>query len=690
MLSARWFPQVFTVFALLGLVPLVGWADGPKDNFPDQVRKIPPPGIALPEADRQELAKGVNALAQEIESLRKTLAKQPALLELLPDVLIFHKAVDYALRFDEFHDLKQIPIARKLLQQGRERAQQLREGKPAWTTATGLVVRGYVSKIDGSVQPYGLVVPASYQPNAPYQHRLDIWCHGRGETLTELAFLQQRQTNPGEFTPPHAFVLHPYGRYCNANKFAGEIDVLEALAHVQKHYSIDEKRIVMRGFSMGGAACWQFAVHYPSLWVAAAPGAGFSETPEFLNVFQKEKVEPTWYEKKLWRLYDCPGYADNLFNCPTVAYSGEEDRQKQAADVMQQALAQRNIELIHIIGPKTGHKYHPEAKVEINRRIDALAARGRPDLPTSVRFRTYTLRYNRSYWVTIDALTEHWEPATIHATLLPNNRVAVHPENVTAFTLDIPAGLAPFETLSPHHPPVVKVEIGPPGTKITPLDAGMMKSDRSWKASFRWEGGHWVRVLHNEPTGLVKRHGLQGPIDDAFMDRFVMVLPSGKPMNEPLGKFVTAESRHAITHWRQQFRGEAPVKTDQEITDADIASSHLVLWGDPKSNALLARLAGQLPIVWNDQGVKVGEKVYDSSVHVPIMIYPNPLNPKKYIVLNSGFTFREYDYLNNARQVPKLPDWAIVDASTPMTSRAPGKIVDAGFFDEFWKIPPRK
>jgi len=32
---------------------------------------------------------------------------------------------------------------------------------------------------------------------------------------------------------------------------------------------------VVRGFSMGGAACWNFAVHYPGLWAAAAPGALF-------------------------------------------------------------------------------------------------------------------------------------------------------------------------------------------------------------------------------------------------------------------------------------------------------------------------------------------------------------------------------------------------------------------------------
>jgi len=71
---------------------------------------------------------------------------------------------------------------------------------------------------------------------------------------------------------------------------------------------------------------------------------------------------------------------------------------------------------------------------------------------------------------------------------------------------------------------------------------------------------------------------------------------------------------------------------------------------------------------------------------VTLSIYPNPLNPKKYVVLNSGFTYREYDYLNNARQVPKLPDYAVIDVTTPANSRYPGKIVRAGFFDEQWKL----
>ena len=60
------------------------------------------------------------------------------------------------------------------------------------------------------------------------------------------------------------------------------------------------------------------------------------------------------------------------------------------------------------------------------------------------------------------------------------------------------------------------------------------------------------------------------------------------------------------------------------------------------------------------------------------------------MVLNSGFTYREYDYLNNARQIPKLPDWAIVDIRVPANSRYPGKIVDADFFGERWEVKPAK
>jgi hypothetical protein len=57
---------------------------------------------------------------------------------------------------------------------------------------------------------------------------------------------------------------------------------------------------------------------------------------------------------------------------------------------------------------------------------------------------------------------------------------------------------------------------------------------------------------------------------------------------------------------------------------------------------------------------------------------------EKYVVLNSGITFRENHDRTNSLQNPKLPDWAIIDLTQPPDGNAPGRIADADFFDEQW------
>ena len=174
------------------------------------------------------------------------------------------------------------------------------------------------------------------------------------------------------------------------------------------------------------------------------------------------------------------------------------------------------------------------------------------------------------------------------------------------------------------------------------------------------------------------------------MDLFVMVKPSGRPMNSKTAEWAEKEMKHAITHWRSQFRGDAPVKSDTDIKDEDIKNSNLILWGDPASNAFLrhiAEFADKLPVKWTKDGLEFGGKKYDAATHLPILIFPNPLNPRRYVVLNSGFTFsRACASGTNSLQTPKLPDWAIVDTTVPPDDKFPGKIVDAGFFDEQWRF----
>lgn len=663
------------VAALLFAPFPVAFADGPADNTGSNVRRIPPPGIVVPDAVRLELQSGADQFRAAIDDFVSTQPESAETLRYLPDVEIYHKAVDWALRYDEFYQTNQFQIVAELLEEGGVRLNWLKIGVAPWTQQTGLVVRGYRSKIDGSIQPYGMVVPEGFAASPNSRRRLDFWFHGRGEKLTELDFIQQRRTNPGQFVPANTFVLHLYGRYCNANKFAGEVDLFEAFAHAKQDYAIDEDRLVVRGFSMGGAACWQFAVHHAGRWAAAAPGAGFSETPEFLRVFQKETLNPTWWERKLWHLYDATDYAVNLFNCPTVAYSGEKDRQIQAAQAMETAMAREGLNLQHIVGAEMGHQYDDVSKARINERIDAIAMLGRDPLPREVRFTTWTLRYHRQNWIVVNGLEEHWERARVHAKIVDDHLIRVQVTNVTHLSFEMPAGLCPLDSSK-----IPVVEINGQRLKGAPV-----LSDRSWRSDFRKsDDGTWAMFSAVEDVPARKRPGLQGPIDDAFMDSFLFVRPTGKPMNPKVGAWADAELDHAIEHWRRQFRGEARVVNDVDLTGDQMRENHIVLFGDPSSNLVLKQVYDVFPVGWLGGAVRAGEQEFDPAHHVVSLVTLNPLSPNRYVVLNSGFTFREYDYLNNARQVPKLPDWAIIDVDKPASARHPGGIVAAGFFDERW------
>ena len=64
------------------------------------------------------------------------------------------------------------------------------------------------------------------------------------------------------------------------------------------------------------------------------------------------------------------------------------------------------------------------------------------------------------------------------------------------------------------------------------------------------------------------------------------------------------------------------------------------------------------------------------------MIYPNPLNPAKYVVLNTGLTIADREY-NGDYGMPQWGDYAIVKvkegADVP-------DLVTAGMFDERWGV----
>ena len=610
-------------------------------------RKIPPKGLEIPAEDRSRLEKRTRELYQRLEKLSEEERQPFDDAEIWsPDVLVFLDAVNKALVFGEFYKKSDVAKADWALEQAAARLDAFR--LHPWTMDKGFVVRGYRSRIDRSVQGYGLEIPEGVDPQNTF-----VFLHGRGDKTTDLHFIHERAHKPGKIALKDAIIIHPFGRHCMGFKSAGEIDVLDVVDHAAEQYGTSRRPVLM-GFSMGGAGVWHIGAHYPDRWSAIAPGAGFAETRRYIKL--KAEDYPPVYEQTLWSIYDVPNYVRNLFNRPVFAYSGEIDKQKQAADVMAEAYAAEGRELAHLIGPETGHKYHPETLADLLSKLEA--AHSRDQVPDKVCLQTRTLRYGRVFWVQATGLKQHWKDSRIDATF-KDGVIFADTRNISSlsFTRPYTKVIIDGQTL----------ERGNDGFVLT--------CDRN-----TWS------YQRKRPGILRKRPGLQGPIDDAFLSEFVVCLPNSEGYHVATDKWVDFERSHFEHRWSTLYRGAIPV--DQNHDKVVPTGRNVVLWGDPLSNPTLGRICKVLPIQWSQESITIGDQQFDARYHVVQMIYPNPESPQHYIVINSGPTHREGHDRTNSLQNPKLPDWAVVDVREAPSATAPGKVVAAGFFDENWQLKP--
>ena len=316
-------------------------------------------------------------------------------------------------------------------------------------------MRGFTSRIDGSAQPYGLTIPASYDGKRAM--RLDVWLHGTQQQMNEVRFLQQ-QAGPHETSQILAadyIQLEPFARMNHSYKFYAETDVYEAIAAVRKHYNIDPERIVLRGHSMGGhQGSARLAIQNPTFFAAFESSAGYSETKEYAgNRLPKEGLTP--YQEAALHYVDAEDYALNGFNVPFVSYGGEKDAQLRASVRFREAVEREGFRLtkespykwtttdlraLFLIGPDTGHAWHKESKAEseafLRKAIEETAGKA----PNHVRFVTYTMRYNNAHWMTIEGLEESYKRADVDAKRTDDmKQYTVTTKNVSRVKFDVPA-----------------------------------------------------------------------------------------------------------------------------------------------------------------------------------------------------------------------------------------------------------
>jgi dienelactone hydrolase len=174
----------------------------------------------------------------------------------------------------------------------------------------------------GQVQPYAVYVPSNYDPADPEPTPLWLDCHSRSACYTQYATYspdQLRQLGEENGT----IVLTPEARGPTGwYQQEAEIDVFEAWRDLRNRYAVDEDRVFLGGYSMGGYATYKYGAQYPDLFakafaVVGPPGEDVLAGPTDGNLKANDGASAD--PENTMRI------TDNLRHVPLLMWNGSND-----------------------------------------------------------------------------------------------------------------------------------------------------------------------------------------------------------------------------------------------------------------------------------------------------------------------------------------------------------------------------
>jgi hypothetical protein len=555
-----------------------------------------------------------------------------------------------------------------------------RAGRDPYLEQRGRITnRGYESPISTIRQGYAIYLPPDYDPSRRYP--LLVMLHGGssngnlflGVVLgNNMDWLTYDQHLWDEYTPrwsPDWIVVAPDGFGQVLWRWMGEADILAVVDDVQRHYAVDEDRVVLGGLSNGGLGA--YAVGMRHAWrfsmvtaIAGAPSwlqyAGGSPTP------QESRTMTAWSGMHL---------VENSINTDFRFFHGSRDPGpmrpafvRQMEEHMRALGLEPNVrwydfghDLLYLVH-RHGRVYPEMARVERNRR------------PAEVRVVTGDYRANRQHWVTVTRIEEYPELARVVARA-SDGVLSVQTTNTLELALDLRD--APVGACA-----ALRVEVD--GTEVY---AGERSPLGHIVRLHRGDDGRWrIGQLPRAP-GLEKVPGLSGPLTDPYRDGMIHVY--GTQASELTAGLRQAAERGArgwpLWLWNHQQR----VVADTEVTEEMMRSSHLVLYGTPGSNLLIERFGDRLPIRVSESGIVVGTRRIEGTELGTRFVYPNPEAPSRYVIVQAGMSVAAVARGHNLPDF--LPDWVVHDPRSAarrarLLSGRNGQVA-MGYFDRFWRVP---
>jgi hypothetical protein len=540
----------------------------------------------------------------------------------------------------------------------------------------GLHEFAYLSTIDDSAQPYYVYVPKKH--DARTRRPCVVYLHGYNPDLNKVNW----QLIPRDllaYCDDHGFYLiAPFARSNTDFQGVGEQDVRWVYQLCLRRLPIDPRRVFLFGYSMGAMGAFTLGAHDPDLWAGIVSISGRADYYLWKDLDRK-KIEP--YKRRLLDAEFGAEMLGNFRNLPVLMFHGGSDtlvKVEQSRTLHKKLKAMGADSTYHEI-PDEDHWIIEQTLADD--RIFRWMAKRKQDLhPKQIDFTSHTIKYHRAYWADVLELVRWGEPICVTARLAAGGkRIDVTTENVATLRLNLTKELV--RAWGGKGPAVGGPREGPSLASDKKLTVRINGKDHA----VTLPGVHTFEVAATKRVGdLRKSPRLCGPVKDAFNRRFLIVVGMAGE-TEPETQAFQLRVQRAATEWFRFTKAYPLLRMDSQVGEDDIKRANLVLVGSPASNSLLRRIAPKLPIQIDKKGFTVLGKTYSAEDHGLAMVYPNPLNPTRYVVVRSGLPYG--GRLSENHKYDLLPDFVIFKRGTDYddTDRA----VIAGHFDENWRLAER-
>lgn len=503
----------------------------------------------------------------------------------------------------------------------------------------------FVSTVDDSEQPYALYLPRNYDPGKKYP--LVVTLHGSDtnqywslrRVFGKGNVPREADVRVGRYSPVlqdvDFFVASPLARGSMGYQGIAEKDVYDMLTDVKKRFSIDDDRVYLTGFSIGGGGALWLGLTRPDIWAALAA------------------LSPT----------APPGtdqLAPNSANLPIHLFQGAIDPVVPAQSTRQwdALFRQSGSPVEYAEYPRVRHNSW-EFAYKDGAIFDWFARFHRNRFPERLRFATDQYKYNSAYWVRIDGLAPG-TLASLDGRFAGPNQLVIQTKNLRGFTLRL-AG-------HPMYEPGKPLSIG--------IDGQPMRAGRSF--SFEKNDRGWQPGVYVIPPGH-KRPGAEGPISEAVSGRQIYVYGTAESSGIEELKSRRDDALRAAS-WsapNDPLLLKFKVLSDKEVSERDLQNASLILFGTKETNEMLARVSSRLPISLNPSAADYG------------LLFVYPVGPRC-VLINSGlpyWTHADELPLSGQTFVP-LPYRLLLGMGDYVLFKGSlENIVAAGRFTDDWRIP---